>query len=357
MNAPPEGSSRWAGHRPVLPRHLFGIVVAVVLSAALQMVGTWQMQPFHHSKLSGDRPLFIYYAGFGLALIAMFAVIVLLLRQQVLEISDDEIALGRWRCARRSVTLLVRPWRRLAGEGTLLEIRSGADLWRVGATTRRTPSGHRGASAIASWKLDALMSTLDFNEILSQLGLPEAPPRVVGLRVNLVPFRRTAFGALRSMKPFFTAALILAVLGPTLGPIVSRLRFGNAIMTPVVLFVALSGIVGVMVSFHRPAKLIRLVIGAEQATAMDLRSGATLATAPLPDLGVERFQFLLMGGRSEGISFRNRGLEIAFPRGFTISIALPAFGAWPGHVKRRRAPRWTVDLAAAAQLVPALRVE
>jgi hypothetical protein len=355
VSSSPEAPSRWTGHRPLRLRHFVYIVAAAALSAALQGVGEWQMQPFHHSAASGDRPLWLYYAGCGVALAGMFAVIVLCLKAQVVEVTDDEIALGRRRWSRRSATLIVRPWKRLVGRGTWLEIRSGADVWRVGAPTRRTPAHHE-AAAIAAWKLDVLMSTLDFDEILARLGLPEAPPLVVGLRLDLSPYRQTALGTLAAMKPFFLTVLILGVLGPTLGPIVSRSRYGGVVMTPVVLFAAMSGIIGVIVSFSRPARLTRLIIGAEHVTAMDLRSGATLATAPLPALAVQRFHFSLMGGRSRGMSFNNRGLKVTFPSGFSISVALPAFTGWPDRVTRSRAPRWTLDPTKAAALLRALRV-
>jgi hypothetical protein len=165
----------------------------------------------------------------------MFAVIGLLLRKQVVGITDDEIALGRRRCARRAATLRVRPWKRLVGRGTLLEIRSGPDVWRIG-TTHRLPGLGGDTSGISPWKVDAVMSPLDFDEILSRLAVPEAPASIPGLRVDLVPFLRT------------------------------------------------------------------------------------------------------------------------FPSGFATSVAIPAFRPWPDPVKRRRAPRWTLDLDAAAQLLRVLRL-
>ena len=333
-------------------RYIVAVAATAAISAGLQMVGAWRMQPFHHVRSAGDGPLQMYYAGFGLAVACMFAVIALSLRRRNLEITDDEIVLDRRRWSRRSTTLLVRRWRRpLLGEGALLEIHSGADVCRLGAR-KRLPSSHPGETAkLGASRLDALMGILDFDEVLSRLALPGAPPPVVGLRVNLVPFRRTALGALASMKPFFLTVLALGVLGPTLGPSVSRMRFGNVAMTPVVLFIVMSGIVGVMVSYERPAKLIRLVIDAQQARAMDMRSGATLALAPVAAISVQRFHFLLMGGRFEAISLRNRGLRMIFPGGFSISIALPAFAPWPDRVPRHRAPRWTLDPAAADRLL------
>lgn len=351
----PEHPRRWTGHRPARLRHVLRVAALVALSAALQLAGAWQMQPFHHSPSSGNRPLWIYYAGFGTAVLAMFVVIGLFLRKQVVGITDDEIALGRLRCARRGATLRLRPWKRLVGRGTLLEIRSGPDVWRIGAP-HRLPSLGGDTSGISPRKVDAVMSPLDFDEILSRLAVPEAPASIPGLRVDLVPFLRTAMGGLAAMKPFFVTVLVLAVLGPTLGPVVSRLGFGSVIMTPVVLLIVMSGVIRVFVSYHRPPKVTRLVIGAGQVTAMDLRSGATLASAPLPAVAFERFHFLLMGGRSEGITLRNRGLAITFPSGFTTSVAIPAFRPWPDPVKRRRAPRWTVDLDAAAQLLRVLRL-
>lgn len=308
------------------------------------------MQPFHHSPASGDRPLWIYYAGFALAIAATFYVIFLLVRQQRLELTDEAIALGPLRCSRLAATFVVRPWKRMFGNGAILEIRTPDQVWRVGAPTRAVASGHRERSAMPAWKIDLLVTALDFDEVLARLSLPDAPPHLPGVRLDLLPFRRSARGALAIMKPWFVTILILAVLGPTLGPVVAGMRYGTAIMTPVVLFAALAGVIAVMGAFHRPAKLMRLVLGSDQAAAIDVRSGATLAAGPTRGVRADRFHFLLMGGRSEAMSFRNRGLELSFPDGFSVAIALPAFSGWSERVRRGRAPRWTVDPAGAEQL-------
>lgn len=349
-----EAPRRWTGHRPLRLEHFFYLGVIATLSAEAQMVGVWQMQPFHHSDSSGNSPLWIYYAGFGMAVAGMFFAIGLFLKEQSLEITDVEIVLGERRCSRRATTLIVRPWRRLFAHGTVLEIQSGAGVWRVGAPHRATQFQDRQASAIAAWRVDVLMSTLDFDEVLARLGLPEAPPQIVGLRLNLFPFRRTAIGTLRTMKPFFLTILVLGVLGPTLGPVVSRMRYGDLITTVVVTFGIMFGIIRLIVSFGRPAKLMRLVIGADHTAVMDVRSGATLATAPSRDVGVEQFHFFLIGGRSEGMSFNNRALKLSFPSGFTLSIAMPALKGWPDRVARVRSPRWTLDLAQAGELMMAM---
>jgi len=331
----------WIGRRPV--RFLDVALVLSIQAASLmsQVAGLRQMNLIPRPLDAGDTPLVLYYAGFVLQIAAMFTAVAIFVRQTRVSISDDDIRIGQRCISRKTATAHVAFERRFGRSSRRLQISAEGRRWQLRAGGGAEPQPAQRPPTQPSRQVAVILTALDFDEIVAVL-CPQPAALPEGVRVDLSPYRASALGAFGVMRPWFVTILVLSAAGPTLGPLIVRWQFGPLIMPPLCFLGACIGIFFTLATSHRPRRGLRAILGSQELTLMDMRTGQTVAAASRAAIRATRVHYALFG---RGDRWTNPGLQLEFPGGYKVSLAMPLLQRrWPARVPRSWAPRWTIDL-------------
>lgn len=338
----------WAGRQP--PRFWDGCLILIieVVSVALQIWGVREINVFPRSHVAGNTPIVVYSVGFVLQLVAMSVGLGSVSRKAHLSISADEIRLGQRRISRATATVSLAIERRFGRASRRLQMSGDGQQWQLRAPGEAQLPQTQMAMSVPRGKVDAVMTALDLDEIVAVLS---ASSLARGVRIDLSPYRASARAIFEFMLPWFATMLILGVIGLTLGPLLAHTKVGPLIMPPLCLFGACLGIFAQFVSFYRPRRGMRAILGAQDITLVDKRTGRVVASASRAVVRAVRVHYALFG---KGDRLTNPGLRLEFPDGFKIALAIPLMRRrWPEHVARSWAPHWTIDLEAVPALLAA----